>query len=246
VKTEILFGIHPVYEALKAGRRTFFEIYISREKEDDARLRKILSLSADVPLRRVTPVRLKQLTKSAGHQGVAAKVSHYPVLSLRHVLESTLADNTIPFFLLMDGIVDPHNMGAMVRTAACVGISGVIIPKNRSASPTPVVSKVSAGHLEHLPLIRITNMVDTVRRLKKSGIWVVGLEKEAPDSIFTSDLTGPVAIIIGGEERGIRPLVRKNCDILVSLPQADHTNSLNASIAGGVAMYEIFRQRGIQ
>jgi 23S rRNA (guanosine2251-2'-O)-methyltransferase len=148
-----------------------------------------------------------------------------------------------PFLLLLDNIMDPHNLGALIRTALCVGIDGVIIPKDRSAQPSPTVSKASAGALEHISLSRVTNMVDTIKMLKKNGLWIAGMDKMSTESIFTCDLKGFNAIVIGGEGKGVRPLVKKHCDILLSIPQIGPLDSLNASVAGAVAMYEIFRQR---
>ncbi len=148
--------------------------------------------------------------------------------------------------LLLDNVLDPQNLGAIIRTALSVGIDGIIIPKDRSAMPTPAVSKTSAGAIEHVCLIRVTNMVDTIKVLKQQGVWVVGLDKGADKTVYSSDLTGSVAIVIGGEEKGIRPLVKKNCDFLVSIPQIGQVNSLNASVAAAIAMYEAFRQRGIE
>ncbi|MDM8539097.1 23S rRNA (guanosine(2251)-2'-O)-methyltransferase RlmB, partial [Desulfobacterales bacterium HSG17] len=145
--------------------------------------------------------------------------------------------------LILDSIVDTHNLGALIRTAQCVGISGIIIPKDRAAGPTPGVSKASAGALEHVSLIQAVNLVNIIKELKKKGIWIFGLTPDARQSFFEQELKGPVAIIVGGEEKGIRPIVKKQCDFLVSIPQKGHIDSLNASVAGAVVMYEAFRQR---
>ncbi|UCF91775.1 MAG: 23S rRNA (guanosine(2251)-2'-O)-methyltransferase RlmB [Desulfobacterales bacterium] len=153
------------------------------------------------------------------------------------------AVNADPFLLLLDGILDPHNLGAIIRTALCAGVHGVIIPRDRAASPTPAVSKASAGALEHVRLIQVTNLVRTVQALKEKGLWIYGLDRSGEHSIFASDLTGPLALVIGGEQRGIRPLVKKNCDLVVAIPQVGPMNSLNASVAAAVAMFETFRQR---
>jgi len=145
--------------------------------------------------------------------------------------------------LLLDNIVDPHNLGALIRTSLCVGIDGVIITKDRSALPTPAVSRSSAGALEHISLTLATNMVSTINLLKKKGIWIVGMDKAAKTPIFSFDFSGSIAIVIGGEEKGIRPLVKKHCDFATSIPQEGPVTSLNASVAGAVVMYEAFRQR---
>ena len=153
------------------------------------------------------------------------------------------AQGSNPFLLLLDHIVDPHNLGALLRTAFCAGLDGVVITKDRSAKPTPAVSKASAGTMEHISLSRVTNMVSTIKTLQAAGLWVVGLDKHTGQSIYTSELTGPIALVIGSEEKGIRPLVKKNCDLMVAIPQVGNVDSLNASVAGGVVMYETYRQR---
>ena len=158
-----------------------------------------------------------------------------------HLTKTTRGRN--PFLLLLDHIVDPHNLGALLRTAFCAGLDGVVITKDRSAQPSPAVSKASAGTMEHISLTRVTNMVSTIKTLKESGLWVAGLDKHIGQSIYTSDLTGPMALVIGSEEKGIRPLVRKHCDLMIAIPQIGDVDSLNASVAGGVVMYEIYRQR---
>jgi 23S rRNA (guanosine2251-2'-O)-methyltransferase len=162
---------------------------------------------------------------------------------LADIVNRAESDPQSYFLLLLDNIMDPHNLGALVRTALCVGIDGVIIPKDRSVWPSPAVSKASAGALEHIRLAKVTNLVNTIKALKKKGLWILGLDSAAKRSIFISDLKGSIAMVIGGEEKGIRPLVKKQCDVLMSIPQKGHINSLNASVAGAVVMYEAFRQR---
>jgi 23S rRNA (guanosine2251-2'-O)-methyltransferase len=150
------------------------------------------------------------------------------------------------FLLMLDNIQDPQNLGAIIRTALCVGIHGVIVPKDRSAPPTPAVSRASCGALEHIRLVRVTNLVQTIKHCKNSGLWVLGLQKDAAQLIYASDLSGSIALVLGGEQKGIRRLVKKHCDFLVSIPQQGAFNSLNASVAAAVAMYEAFRQRNIE
>jgi 23S rRNA (guanosine2251-2'-O)-methyltransferase len=160
-------------------------------------------------------------------------------------LDSALSGDHPAFLLLLDNVVDPHNLGAILRTAVCVGADGVIIPKDRSAFPTPAVSKISSGALEYIRLALVNNMVRTVQMLKDRGVWIVGLDQNAPDSIFATDLTGAMGLIVGGEEKGIRPLLRKTCDGLICIPQSDKVGSLNASVAGAIVMYESYRQRWV-
>jgi 23S rRNA (guanosine2251-2'-O)-methyltransferase len=144
---------------------------------------------------------------------------------------------------MLDNIVDPQNLGALIRTALCVGIDGVVMPRDNCAPPTASVSSASAGALEHIDLCRVTNLVQTIKLCKSHGLWIFGMERGAEQSIFGGDLTGPIALVLGGEQKGIRPLVRKHCDMLFSIPQRGPIESLNVSAAGAVAMYEALRQR---
>ena len=185
----------------------------------------------------------KALVGAVVHQGVAARVSPYPLAAVTDILQTAKGRDGKLFLLMLDNIMDPQNLGALIRTAVCVGINGVILPKDRSAPPTPAVSKASAGALEHINLTRVTNLVNTIKDFKKSGLWIIGLQKDAEQSIYAGDMTGSIAIVIGGEQKGIRPLVKKNCDFLVSIPQQGSVDSLNASVAAAVAMYEALRQR---
>jgi len=244
VKKEILFGINPVYEALRAGRRDIFKVYIAKEKISK-RLEGIVTLadSLKIPAEESTSLYLKSISGSEHHQGVGIETGPYPFVKISDMLDSIQGGKSNSFLLLLDNIMDPHNLGALIRTALCVGVNGVIIPKDRSAQPTPTVSKSSAGALEHICLSRVTNMVNTITMLKKSGLWIAGMDKISAESIFTCDMKRFNAIVIGGEGNGLRPLVKKNCDMLLSIPQTGPLDSLNASAAGAVVMYEVFRQR---
>jgi len=244
MKTEILFGIHPIYEALKNRRRVFSGIYIAKEKSSK-RIEDIEELAEffGIPVKNISAAQLKSMTGTDQHQGIGAMVSPYPFYDISDISDKSKSAENPQFLLLLDSVADVHNLGALIRTALCAGVSGVIIPKDRAAPPTPAVSKASAGALEHIRLTQVTNLVNTIRELKENGIWVAGTDKEAGRSLFEHDLTVPLAIVIGGEEKGIRPLVKKHCDFLISIPQVGPLNSLNASVAGAVLMYEVFRQR---
>lgn len=244
MKTEILYGIHPVTEAIKAQRRTVFEILIANEKPGK-RLTDIISVAdlKKIPISRISQERLNKIAGTPTTQGIGARVSAYPIYRLSDAVDRAWQKTEKPFFLLLDHIVDSNNLGALVRTGLGFGVDGIIITKDRAALPTPAVSKVSAGALEHIQLIRIVNMVSAIERLKGAGIWVMGMDRGKGRSILSADLTEPVGIVIGGEEKGIRPLVKKHCDDLLSLPQQGPLNSFNASVAGGIVMFEIFRQR---
>lgn len=243
IKTEILYGIHPVTEALKAGRREFHEVYVLKER-DSKRLGDITALleTGKIPVKAVKPACLEEITESGFHQGIGAKVSEYPLTPFDDILNN-IKPGGKDFLVLLDNIVDPQNLGALVRTALCVGAGAVVITKDRSASPTPAVSKASAGALEHISLSKVTNMINAMKEIKDKGLWIAGLDAVADMSVYDCDFRSPIALVIGGEERGIRPLVKSNCDFLVSIPQKKGVSSLNASAAGAVVMYEVFRQR---
>ena len=245
---EILYGHHPVNEALRAGKRTISKIWLARDKSSP-RLNQVVERahSGGIPLTRVPPTRLTALAGSERHQGVCAGVSGFPYVGLDDLMRGNNeegADRPSPVcLLLLDSIQDPHNLGALIRTAYCAGIDGVVIPKDRSAAASPDVSRISAGALEHTRLIRATNLVKVISELKSRGLWVAGLDRSGGDNLFSVDFKVPLAIVVGSEEKGLRPLVKKNCDMLIGIPQEGEVDSLNASVAGGIVMYEVFRQR---
>lgn len=240
---EVLFGWHPVEEALRAGRRRVEAVWAAARLPGPRR-ELLAAAAADRGLRLLdaAPERLLELAGQAEHQGVCARVAPLPLLPLEDLLAPDPA-GAPPLFVALDSLTDPHNFGAIVRTALCVGARGVIIPKDRSAPPSPAVSKASAGALEHMRLARVTNLARALEQLKAAGTWVVGLDREAPESLFDAPLDGPLTLVLGSEDRGLRPLVRRGCDRLVAIPQAGGFDSLNASVAAGVALYEAFRQR---
>ena len=244
MRKEILFGINPVYEALKAGRRDVFKILIVKGKISK-RLEQVAALadSLKISVERFSAGALKMISGTDHHQGVCAETGPYPFVDLSEMLAGSQGEKSKPLLLLLDNIVDPHNLGALVRTAVCTGMSGVIVPKDRSVPPTPTVSKSSAGGLEHVHLSRVTNMVNAMKILKNNGIWIAGIDRYANESIFTCNMKEFNAVVVGGEGKGIRPLVQKHCDKLLSIPQTGLIDSLNASVAGAVVMYEAYRQR---
>ncbi len=244
-KEEILYGVHPVQEAIKAERRSIHEIYMVRLR-GSSRLSHLMHLAEqrNIPITFLKEDRLASLADNSRHQGIAARVSVYPAVPLNVLdLSASTPAQEAPFLLLLDSVVDPQNFGALIRTALCVGITAVVIMKDRAAAPTPSVSKASAGALEHMTVVRVTNMVKTMDYFKSRGIWLAGLSANEGTSIFSTDLKGPLGLIVGGEEKGIRPLVQRNCDLLLSIPQKGPLDSLNASVAGAIVMYEAFRQR---
>jgi len=237
----MIHGIGPVYEALRSPRCQVTELWVAytrRAKGIDKILRE--AESRKVPIRHLERSRLNTLTKNATHQGVAGLVERFDYADLDHVLRVGLGD---PLLLVLDGIEDPRNLGALVRTADACGVWGVVIPKDRAAGVTGIVVKSSAGAVFHTPIMVVTNISNTLRKIKERGIWVIGATAEAKLDLYRQDLRIPLAVVIGGEGRGIRPLVRQHCDFLVSIPMKGQINSLNASVAGAVILYEVLRQR---
>lgn len=245
--TEILYGVHPLEEALRAGRRTFECLYV-RQGQAERRLAAIAkdAVRCDIPVRSVDEARLRRLVGHSGHQGLCARVSTLPVWHQDQLLEAVASATRPPFWVLLDNLQDPHNLGAIVRTAYCAGADGVVIPRDRAVPPLPSVSKSSAGALEHLPVVKVTNLVNLIRQLKQESLWVAGLDAGAETQVFATELDGPLALVIGSEGRGLRRLVKAHCDLLVSIPQARPFDSLNASVAAALVIYEIYRQRLIK
>lgn len=241
---EVLFGFHPVTEALIAGRRKVRSIMVDRPNLSERQLRAVqLAEAQGIPWDTRTPEQIRAACGSDQHQGIAALASPLPNDSVEAVVADAEASARSPLLVLLDGIVDPNNLGAIVRTAHCAGADALVIPKDRAAGATPVVSKVSAGALEHTRVCRVTNMAGSIRWLKKKGFWISGLAMEGEQTLFQADLKGPLALVIGGEGRGLRRLVREYCDFLISIPLCGRVDSLNASAAAAVVLYEAFRQR---
>ncbi len=243
-KKDILFGFHSVYEALRAQKRKFYSILISN-KRSQQRTPKIEAIAKKrkIKIEYVDPELLDKITHFSNHQGLAAKTSFYPVQKASEVPFLVKEKNAPCFILVIESIEDPHNLGALIRTALCAGVDYILIPKDRSVGPSSTVSRASAGAMEHANIFMITNTASILKSLKENGVWVSGLDADGTTSLFESDLTGSIALVIGGEHKGIRPLVKKECDFLLSIPNKGNINSLNASVAGGIAMYEALRQR---
>jgi 23S rRNA (guanosine2251-2'-O)-methyltransferase len=241
MKDELVFGVNPVREALR-GARGIHELYV-QSTATDHRLEKILELAKEKGVRVIRRDRedLTRMCGSSHHQGMALRVAPFPYADLDDIIATAQGGST-GFILVLDGIQDPHNLGALIRTAACAGANGVIIPKDRACGITPAAEKSSAGAVETIPVAQVTNVVQALEAMKKIGYWVYGLTGEAETSLYSVDFSGNVALVIGGEGEGIRPLVRKQCDVLASIPQYGGVGSLNASVAGGIALFEVARK----
>jgi 23S rRNA (guanosine2251-2'-O)-methyltransferase len=240
----LIWGFHPVYEALQAKRRKIHDIRMVLEKVRPRGETLIRSArKAGIPIQGVNTRQLTAMVGHNRHQGICARVTDYPLSSIGTILRQAQSGTQAAFILALDQIVDPQNFGAIARTAHCAGIHGLVIPKHHSAPPSAAASKASAGALEHMHVAMVTNLADALKHLKSEGLWLAGADQNGKQTIFEADLTGPLAIIVGSEEKGIRPLIKKQCDFLVAVPQTGPIGSLNASAASAVIIYEAFRQR---
>lgn len=243
MKEDILYGINPVREALR-GNRKAFELFVQTGGTDQ-RIAKLATLAEEkgIAVRRRERADLERLAGNPHHQGVVLKVAPFVYAELEDFLANHQESEGGLFLLVLDGIQDPQNLGALIRSAACAGVQGVIIPKDRACGMTPVVEKASAGAVETIPVIQVTNLVQTLERLKQAGCWTFGLAGEANKDIYQADYRGNLALVVGSEGEGIRPLVRKHCDLLLAIPHYGGISSLNASVAGGIVLFEAARQR---
>lgn len=230
-----LYGPHSVDALLEVRPEDIIRVWVADPASPTAQL----ASDAGVAVETVSKDRLEKLSRSLQHQGVVAEAKEYRYVDLEDVLTSERP----ALILVLDSVQDPHNLGALVRSAECFGATGVVIPQDRAALVTGSASKASAGAIERMPLAKVVNLVRCLETLKKRGVWVTGLAGEGAEPIDGIDLTGPTAIVVGAEGSGLRPLVRKNCDHIANIPMSGQTGSLNASVAGGVALWQAFSQR---
>lgn len=244
MREDLIYGIHTIQHLLNSKPEQFLELHV-QDTHDNKALVSLVSSAKALGVR-VNPVAKKQLDQwlpNVNHQGVAAKIRVQPLLTEDEF--STLIDicEKPPLFLILDGVQDPHNLGACLRTADAAGVTAVIIPKDRAASLTPVVRKVASGAAETVPVVQVTNLVRALEMLKKLGVWVMGTSMQATQSLYQVDLKGSVAIVLGAEGTGLRRLTEEHCDILMQIPMMGVVESLNVSVAAGVCLYEATRQR---
>ena len=243
--TEI-FGVNPVLEALRAGTRPIQEITVA-EGTRDSRLRDLIGLARaqDIPVHHAPRISLDRMTANARHQGVVARVAAARYADAESLLDlvTSRGQARAPLFVILDGVEDPHNLGAVLRTSECAGLDGVFIPERRAAGLTDTVAKASAGALEHVPVARVTNLSRLIDQLKERNVWVIGAAAEAPMNYTEWDWTRASALVMGSEGGGLHRLVRERCDALVKIPVLGHIESLNVSVATGVILYEAVRQR---
>jgi len=244
--SQIIYGIHPVKEALHCLSLQFEKIFIST-KNPSPSLKIIIDIAQKnlIPLEFTTKEVLNKLAKGGVHQNVVALIKETSYITLEELLSRWRNEGSRALFLILDSIQDPHNLGSLIRTALGCGAHGIIIPKDRSVGLTPGVIKASSGAAMHLPISRVTNLASTLDILKENGIWIYGATAEAKERVFELDFTIDVGIVIGSESKGIRSLVKKKCDRLFSIPMKGPISSFNASISGGMILYEVTRQRSI-
>ena len=236
-------GRNPVIEALK-GRRKIDKIFLKNDIKGE-NISQIISQAnqQDIPVQRVKKRELKDRAKSHSHQGVIALAQPIELFSVEDILDVAQKKEEPPFIVILDHIQDPHNFGAIIRTAYAAGAHGVIFPKDRAADISPVVVKASAGAIEHMMMVKVANINYTIEKLKQKRVWIAGAEIKEADVYYQRNLQGPIGIVIGNEGTGLKRLVKENCDFLIKIPMKGKLGSLNASVASGILFYEIFRQR---
>lgn len=243
LREDLVLGRNAVIEVLKSD--STIEYLCVSKGELEGSIKVILSLAKDkgVVIKEADRRKLDAMCGGANHQGVIAKVTPFKYSEVADILDLAKKKGEQPFVIILDEIEDPHNLGSIIRTAELCGAHGIIIPKRRNVGVTPTVYKCSAGAIEHMKIAKVTNINATIDGLKESGIWIYGADIEGKDYSYNVDFSGPCALIIGSEGRGISKLTLKKCDVLVKIPMIGKINSLNASVAGGIMMYEVLKGR---
>lgn len=239
---QYVVGRNPVIEILKTERE--IEKIYTLKGDLQGSINKIIGIAKDrnIIIQQVDKNKLDALSEGTAHQGVAALVTSYNYATIDDILEKAKTRNEPPFIIILDELEDPHNLGAIIRTAECGGAHGVIIPKRRSASVNQTVYKTSAGAVEHMLIAKVTNISNTIEYLKEKGLWVYGADMDGTDYHFNTKLEGSIALVIGNEGKGLSRLVKEKCDVLVKIPMLGQISSLNASTAASILIYEVVRQ----
>ena len=246
MKVTIIVGIHAVQSALDYSAEKIQSVWVDSSRQDAKFLGLVNKLvDLNVPFHKSNKKTLEQLCKGRNHQGVLVEVDLPEIKSEKKLMEDIRSSSESPFFLVLDQVQDPHNLGACLRTADAVGVQGVILPKDNSVGLTPTVCKVASGAAETVPVYQVTNLARILRWMKEQGVWVMGAAGEASQTAFQVELTGPLAFVVGAEGKGLRRLTREQCDVLVKLPMLGQVESLNLSVATGILLYEVLRQRGV-
>jgi 23S rRNA (guanosine2251-2'-O)-methyltransferase len=241
---ELLYGLHPIEEAIRSGSRRLDHVHVARERTD-RRLETLLEAcrAAGVRISMVSKDELTRLARTDQHQGVVAMAKERQFLGLEDLLKPPANSSGYRFFLALDGVEDPHNLGALLRTADGAGVDGVLLPERRSAPVTATVAKASAGASEHIAIARVTNLVRSLEEMKKHNIWCIGLDEKGTQDYDSFDFKTDCVLVLGREGLGLHELTKKTCDFLLRIPMAGSVPSLNVSVAGAVVMYEAARQR---
>ncbi|KRN28274.1 23S rRNA (guanosine(2251)-2'-O)-methyltransferase RlmB [Liquorilactobacillus mali] len=241
--TEFVIGRHPATETLKSNQ-DINKVFVQEELKSDA-IRDIITLAQKkkIIVSKVPKSKLDLLSDGQNHQGVVVAIAAYKYAEIDDLFKAAAIKNEDPFFLILDGIEDPHNLGSIMRTADAAGVHGIIIPKRRAVQLTSTVAKTSTGAIEHVPVARVTNLVQLVKELKKKNVWVFGTDMNGTD-FRKWNATGAVALVIGNEGKGISPLLKKECDEMLTIPMIGHVQSLNASVAASLLIYQGFSSRG--
>ncbi|MCI6159300.1 MAG: 23S rRNA (guanosine(2251)-2'-O)-methyltransferase RlmB [Selenomonadaceae bacterium] len=240
-ENELLVGRNAVTEALRAGRGINRVLLVPGDRK--AAELEDLAREHNVPVEHVKRERIEALAGGMRHQGVLAWAAPVPYATLEDILHRAEEKGEPPFLVLLDELEDPHNLGALLRTADATGVHGILIPKRRSVPLNATVAKTSAGAVEYVPVARIGNIVQTLKALKAKGFWVAGADMDGAQNYWEADLTGPLVLVVGSEGHGMTRLTKENCDFIVRMPMVGQINSLNASVAGSILMYESMRQR---
>jgi len=233
--SRFVYGVNPVLEALRAHPSDVVRVMV--EKSRGAERVAAAAAEAGVRVETVSPGELSRRARGGVHQGVGAELAEFKYAELEDLLTGS------PFLLVLDGVTDPQNLGALVRSAHALGAGGVVLPKDRAAGVTPAVFKAAAGALEHCPIARVTNLARAIEQMKEAGVWTVALAADGDKELESLDLSGPIALVLGSEGSGVRPLVRKTCDHVARIGMAGKIGSLNVAAAGAIALYEAARQR---
>ncbi len=245
-KTEVIYGLHAVEALLKSAPERFIEVFALKGR-DDERLNKVINLARKqgITVQLANRKALDEKSNEEQHQGILAKVQAAPILSEKDLDLIIESKQGAPFFLILDGVTDPHNIGACLRTADAAGVDALIVPKDKSGALTATAKKVACGAAESVPFIQVTNLARTLRELQEKGVWLIGTAGEATQTLHQAKLTGPMALIMGAEGKGMRRLTKETCDELISIPMLGSVSSLNVSVATGVCLFEMLRQRSL-
>jgi len=243
IREDLIEGRNAVIEALKSDRTIEYILIAKGDMIGSISVVMALAKEKGIVTKEVDRRKLDEMSQTSSHQGVMAIVTPYKYFGLNDIFEYAQEKGEKPFIIILDEIEDPHNFGSIIRTAEVCGAHGIIIPKRRNVGATPIVYKTSAGAIEHVKIAKVTNINAAIEEIKERGVWVYGADMEAESYIFDTDLTGAVALVIGSEGRGISKLTKEKCDVLVKIPMVGKITSLNASVAGGIIMYEIMKQK---